>query len=83
MGISNIVKTWIRWLLLIILFAGAIASAISAIWTIMPDSSASKECMIGFMAHCTFTPISTLISLLIAIVFVYILIRTKYLKSLE
>jgi len=83
MVISSIVKTSIRWILLILLFAGAIASAISAVWTIMPDSSASKDCMVGYMAHCTFTPISTIILLFMAIVFVYILIRTKYIKTID
>ena len=81
MTVKNIVKISIRFLLLVILIAGAIASAISTIWTLVPDSSASKESMLGYKSHCSFTPISTIILIFMAVVFVYILIRTKYLKS--
>jgi len=35
-----------------------------ALLTIMPSDRASKLCMIGYNAHCTFTPISTLICLI-------------------
>ena len=67
---------------LLILIAGAIASAISTIWTIVPDSTASKECMLGYKAHCSFTPISTIILIFMAVIFGYVLIRTKFLKLL-
>jgi len=83
MTVKNIVKISIRFLLLAILIAGAIASAISTIWTLVPDSSASKESMLGYKSHCSFTPISTIILILIAVVFSYILFRTKFLKLLS
>lgn len=70
----------IKILILLIIIAGAIASAVSAIWTIVPDYSASKECMLGYKAHCSFTPISTIILVFIAVLFSYILLRTKFLK---
>ena len=83
MTIKKIAKLTIKLLLLLILIAVAIGSAISAIWTLMPDSSASKECMLGYKSHCSFTPISTITLIFMAIVFSYILIRTKILKSLS
>jgi len=39
---------------------------IAALWTIVPQASASKSCLIGYKAHCTFTPVSTLICLVLA-----------------
>ena len=39
---------------------------ISGLVTLIPDSEASKDCMIGYKAHCTFTPISTVLCLLFA-----------------
>lgn len=82
MKVKKIAKFSIKLLILSILIAGAIGSAISAILTLIPDSSASKESMLGYFAHCSFAPISTIILLFIAIVFSYILIRTKFLKLL-
>ena len=79
----KIVKESIRFFLLLILIAGAIAAAVSTIWTIIPDNNATKECMLGYHAHCSFTPISTLISFFIAFLFCYILIRTKLLKNFK
>ena len=81
MTIKKIAKLSINLLILAILIAGTIASAVSAIWTLVPDSSASKESMLGYKSHCTFTPISTIILIFMAVVFAYILIRTNYLKS--
>ena len=34
---------------------------LGAIGTLSPIMPASKECMLGYMAHCSFTPISTII----------------------
>ncbi|HBT40457.1 MAG: hypothetical protein H5T93_08010 [Pseudothermotoga sp.] len=31
------------------------------IWTLLPIPGASKPCLIGYYAHCSFTPISTII----------------------
>jgi len=80
MKIRKTIKWMLKLLLLLILVAGAIASAISAVWTVIPDSSASKESMLGYKSHCSFAPISTIILILITVVFSYILFRTKFLK---
>ena len=81
MPFKRFVKFLIKFLILLILIAGAIGSALSAIWTLIPDSLASKVCILGYKAHCSFTPISTLILLFSAIIFSYILIRFKFLKK--
>lgn len=39
---------------------------IGAISTVVPSSVASKECLLGYKAHCSFTPISTLICVVLA-----------------
>ena len=80
MKVKKITKFSIKLLILLILFAGALASAISAILTLIPDSTASKESMLGYFAHCSFAPISTIILILTAVIFSYILIRTKFMK---
>ena len=80
MSIKKITKLSIKLFFLFVLIAGAIGSAISTIWTLLPDSSASKESMLGYKSHCSFTPISTLILIFLAIVFTYALFRTKFLK---
>ncbi|AJC74812.1 hypothetical protein AJ81_06965 [Pseudothermotoga hypogea DSM 11164 = NBRC 106472] len=30
------------------------------IWTLLPIPGASKPCLLGYYAHCSFTPISTI-----------------------
>ena len=37
-----------------------------AIWTLIPVGTARKACLLGYEAHCTFTPISTIILLALA-----------------
>ena len=39
---------------------------LSAISTLIPQAGVSKACFLGYKAHCTFTPIGTVISLLVA-----------------
>ena len=80
---KKFIKFILKLFILIVLLAGAIASAILTVWTIIPDSSTSKESMLGYKSHCSFTPISTIILILIAMVFSYILFRTKFLKLLS
>ena len=82
MKTKKIVEFSIKLLALMILIAISIGSAISTIWTLIPESSASKENILGYKSHCTFTPISTIILIFMAVVFSYILIRTKFLKLL-
>lgn len=48
-----------------------ILSLVAAVLTAIP-AEASKPCFLGYYAHCSFTPISTAICLLIACVTVYI-----------
>ncbi|UCF50606.1 MAG: hypothetical protein JSU91_03755 [Thermoplasmatales archaeon] len=79
MNLKKLIKFSIKLLILMILIAGSIGSAVLAIWTVVPDSSASKESILGYKSHCSFTPISTIILVFIAIVFTYLLIRTKFL----
>ena len=80
---KGFIKLVIKIFALLILIAGAISSAVATVITIIPDSSASKECMLGYKAHCSFTPISTVILIFIAVVFSYILLRTKFLKIIN
>jgi hypothetical protein len=43
------------------LFALTVIFTLSALSTLMPQASASRACMLGYKAHCTFTPVSTVI----------------------
>ena len=63
------------------LIVGLIAGGISAgILTMIPDE-ASKPCYLGYYAHCSFTPYSTLILFTMAIVGTILLIKlVKYFK---
>jgi len=44
-----------------ILLALTILLTLAAVSTLIPQAAASRECMLGYKAHCTFTPISTLL----------------------
>ena len=46
-----------------VLFILTILFTIAAISSLMPQSTASKVSMLGYKAHCSFTPISTIICL--------------------
>ena len=39
---------------------------LAAITTFIPSTSASKTCMLGYKAHCPFTPLSTLTCIIAA-----------------
>jgi hypothetical protein len=39
---------------------------VAALSTLIPAANASKTCMLGYRAHCTFTPISTIICIILA-----------------
>ena len=52
-------KQWIILAILIVLGAT----------TLFPAAGASKPCMLGYYAHCTFTPISTVLCWAGAVVF--------------
>ena len=49
-----------------ILMIATLILSITAILTLLPMASASKDCFLGYKAYCTFTPISTVICLLLA-----------------
>jgi hypothetical protein len=44
-----------------------VALSIAAIKTVIPNSNASKACLLGYKAACSFAPISTAVLVLIAI----------------
>ena len=50
------------------LLALTILSVLGAVLTMMPISYAYKECMLGYRAHCTLTPISTILCILFAVI---------------
>ena len=50
------------------LLALAILMVLGAVLTIMPVSYAYKECMLGYKAHCTLTPISTILCVIAAVI---------------
>jgi hypothetical protein len=43
-----------------------ILMVLGAVLTIMPMSYAYKECILGYNAHCTLTPISTIVCVTVA-----------------
>ncbi|MCD4833993.1 MAG: hypothetical protein K8R31_09375 [Bacteroidales bacterium] len=47
-----------------LLFILTIVFTLAALSTVIPSESASKLCMIGYKAHCTYTPISTIICII-------------------
>ena len=46
------------------LFALTIIFTLAAISTLLPSESADKICMLAYKAHCSFTPISTLLCII-------------------
>jgi hypothetical protein len=83
-SLKNILKIIIRstFLLLYIIFLGGliIGGLSSGIMTLMPDE-ASKPCYLGYYAHCSFTPFSTLILFAMTLIGAILLIKLiKYLK---
>ena len=62
-----------------ILLALTILSTLAALSTLLPQASASDTCFLGYKAHCSFAPVSTLLCLILASVFCKI--RSKKLKS--
>jgi len=49
-----------------LLFVLTIVFTMAALSTIMPSARASKLCMLAYNAHCTFTPVSTIICVVLA-----------------
>jgi len=48
----------------------AAVSALLGVWTVVP-APASKPCLLGYYAHCSWTPLSTVICFAIAAVIYY------------
>ena len=49
-----------------LLFVLTLLFSLAALSTIIPSESASECSMIGYKAHCSFTPISTIICIILA-----------------
>ena len=58
-----------------LLFALTILFTLAAFSTLIPNGSASKACFLGYYALCSFTPVSTIICLVI--VWVLCVLRKK------
>lgn len=52
----------------LILIVMIIVGIASAVWTVIPDSSAYKVSDLGYKTHCPFAPYSTIISVAVALV---------------
>ncbi len=52
----------------------------STIITVIPDSTASKVCYLGYYAHCSFTPYGTIISIIGAVLTYIVARKLNYLK---
>ena len=78
--IKKIIRAMIILFYLIFLVAMIIGGAISGAMTLLPDK-ASKPCYLGYYAHCSFTPFSTIILFSMAIVGIILLIfLIRYLR---
>ena len=55
---------------------------LAAISTVLPQASATKVCLLGYYAHCSFTPVSTVICLLLAAL-TCIIRKRKYVTIIE
>ena len=50
------------------MLALTILMALGAVLTVLPISYAYRECMLGYKAHCTLTPVSTIACVFLAVV---------------
>jgi hypothetical protein len=57
-----------------------IALVASAIVTVLPDSTASKVCHLGYYAHCTFTPYGTIILIAGAVSTIFMALKLNFIK---
>ena len=69
MILKKIILAFLKIMLFLLLLAGTISSATFAGITLIPDSTASKVSLLGYKAHCSFTPISTVILVIMALIF--------------
>jgi quinol-cytochrome oxidoreductase complex cytochrome b subunit len=66
---------WYYWLFIIIFI-------LLGIWTLIP-SPASKPCLLGYYAHCSFSPISTIICFIISGIFYWLGKRAEKKKEIK
>ena len=91
-NLKNIIKNIMKFIFLTIYIIFVLALVISGITfgiiTLIPDD-ASKPCYLRYYAHCSFTPYSTIILFIMALVGAILLMKLvkyfkrKYVKSLE
>jgi hypothetical protein len=55
----------------IIIYIAIAIIIIAAVKTALPEAKASKPCLLGYKALCSFTPISTIILAVMAVVLFY------------
>ncbi|MFX1500579.1 MAG: hypothetical protein ACFFDH_06385 [Promethearchaeota archaeon] len=85
---KKITKSFFFLLYLIFVISLIVGGIIAGIMTLIPDE-ASKPCYLGYYAHCSFTPYSTLILFAMAIVGTILLLklikytRRQYNKLIE
>jgi hypothetical protein len=66
----------IRKIVLFILLAAMIGGWIyAAVLTAMPSEKASKLCLSGYKAHCSFTPISTMVCIIAVVITIYVAVK--------
>jgi hypothetical protein len=58
-------------LLKIVIYIAIVIVIIAAVKTALPEAKASKPCLLGYKALCSFTPISTIILFAVAVVLFY------------
>lgn len=66
-AVMNLLRTILWSFGMMVLIGGSVSSAVFAPLTLVEDSSASKDCMLGYRAQCSFAPASTLILVAMAI----------------
>ena len=78
--LKNMMKRILVSLYIIFVIALIAGGFSTGIMTLIPDA-ASKQCYLGYYAHCSFTPFSTLILFTMAIVGTIMLVKLiKYIK---
>ncbi len=55
----------------IVIYIAIAIVIIAAVKTALPEAKASKPCLLGYRALCSFTPISTIILAAVAVVLFY------------
>ena len=75
-----IVKSFLLVFYMVFIFSLILGGIIPGIITLIPDE-ASKPCYLGYYAHCSFTPYSTLILCVMAIIGIILLLKLiKYIR---